>query len=505
MFTFHFHLFNVLPLIRQTEAAECGLACIGMIAGYHGLDTDMTTLRRRFGLSMKGATLEDLIATAQALDLTTRALRCEPEDFSQLRLPAILNWEFRHFVVLKAVTSYASVGGVVEDAVVNFENITGGSGNDVLAGDGLGNLLDGGSGNDMLLGLGGEDLLVGGAGADTLDGGLGSDTAGFADQILPVVVTLNGATDAIVRCYAQRQHHRGADGEMVVGRAGEFNERFAVTLSGPSTGASLGVATAGGLIWNDDISLSIMANKAAVAEGNAGSTAFGFTVTRAGAATGATEVSWAILPGAADAADFAGGVMPQGKITFAAGQTAIPLVVQVAGDVVPEPDELFTVVLYGASGGAVIGTMSASAAILTDDAITGTAGGELLMGSTSNDLFVLAGGLDTVIGGAGVDRFVFGPATLGAAAAQAVALADLDRSLGEVIDLGPINAIAATLANDAFSFIGGAAFSGVAGQLRWAESAGERLIEGDVNGDRVADLTIRTPALGPVGADWFVL
>ena len=75
MFTFHFHLFNVLPLIRQTEAAECGLACIGMIAGYHGLDTDMTTLRRRFGLSMKGATLEDLIATAQALDLTTRALR----------------------------------------------------------------------------------------------------------------------------------------------------------------------------------------------------------------------------------------------------------------------------------------------------------------------------------------------------------------------------------------------------------------------------------------------
>ncbi len=41
------------PVIRQAEAAECGLACIGMIAGYHGLDTDMTTLRRRFGLSKK--------------------------------------------------------------------------------------------------------------------------------------------------------------------------------------------------------------------------------------------------------------------------------------------------------------------------------------------------------------------------------------------------------------------------------------------------------------------
>jgi hypothetical protein len=149
--------------------------------------------------------------------------------------------------------------------------------------------------------------------------------------------------------------------------------------------------------------------------------------------------------------------------------------------------------------------MAASASILTDDAITGTAGGELLMGSTSNDLFVLAGGLDTVIGGAGLDRFVFGQATLGAAAAQAVVLADLDRSLGEVIDLRPIDAIAATLANDAFSFIGGAAFSGRAGQLRWAELGGDRVIQGDVNGDRVADLTIRTPALGPVGSDWFLL
>jgi ATP-binding cassette subfamily B protein RaxB len=75
-----------------------------MVAGYHGLDTDMTTMRRRFSLSTKGATLEDLIATATALDFTPRAIRCDPEDFPQLRLPAILHWEFKHFVVLKSVS-----------------------------------------------------------------------------------------------------------------------------------------------------------------------------------------------------------------------------------------------------------------------------------------------------------------------------------------------------------------------------------------------------------------
>ena len=92
-----------LKLVRQVEAAECGLACLAMVAGWHGLDTDMTTLRRRFPISLKGATLEDLNAVASALDLSTRALRCDPEDFGQLRLPCILHWEFKHFVVLAGV------------------------------------------------------------------------------------------------------------------------------------------------------------------------------------------------------------------------------------------------------------------------------------------------------------------------------------------------------------------------------------------------------------------
>ena len=54
-----------LPVVLQAEAAECGLACLAMIAGYHGQHSDPTALRRRFGFSLKGATLKDLIGVAR--------------------------------------------------------------------------------------------------------------------------------------------------------------------------------------------------------------------------------------------------------------------------------------------------------------------------------------------------------------------------------------------------------------------------------------------------------
>ena len=92
-----------LPLILQTESAECGLACLGMVAGFHSYRTDLATLRRRFPVSLKGATLANLIQIANRLELGTRPLKLELEDLSQLKLPCILHWNFNHFVVLKEV------------------------------------------------------------------------------------------------------------------------------------------------------------------------------------------------------------------------------------------------------------------------------------------------------------------------------------------------------------------------------------------------------------------
>ncbi|WP_249660932.1 peptidase domain-containing ABC transporter [Variovorax sp. PCZ-1] len=92
-----------LPLLLQSEGAECGLACLGMVLGYHGVMTDVSTLRRRYSLSLKGMNLATLAELAAQEKLGQRAVRLELEELNQLRLPAILHWELNHFVVLKAV------------------------------------------------------------------------------------------------------------------------------------------------------------------------------------------------------------------------------------------------------------------------------------------------------------------------------------------------------------------------------------------------------------------
>src|SRR5262245_23502712 len=96
---------TTLPrVVRQTEAAECGLACLAMVAGHFGLDIDMASLRRRFSISLRGATLKSLIEIAAALGLGGRAVRCELEELPQLKTPAILHWGLNHFVVLTRAT-----------------------------------------------------------------------------------------------------------------------------------------------------------------------------------------------------------------------------------------------------------------------------------------------------------------------------------------------------------------------------------------------------------------
>lgn len=92
-----------LPVIQQNEIAECGLACLAMVARYHGHDVDLAGLRRRFPVSLKGTSLSRLIAIAGHLGFDTRPLRAEIEHLRDLRLPCILHWNLNHFVVLKRI------------------------------------------------------------------------------------------------------------------------------------------------------------------------------------------------------------------------------------------------------------------------------------------------------------------------------------------------------------------------------------------------------------------
>lgn len=99
----HFGWGKRLPMIRQNESSECGLACLAMIADYYGDHMDLATLRQRFPLSLKGTTLVQLIGMAETLGLACRPLRLDLDELTKLQMPCILHWDLDHFVVLHAV------------------------------------------------------------------------------------------------------------------------------------------------------------------------------------------------------------------------------------------------------------------------------------------------------------------------------------------------------------------------------------------------------------------
>lgn len=94
---------KTLPVILQTEMTECGLACMAMIARYHGHDIDLNVLRRRHLVSMSGSSLGSLMKIAGTLDLSPRPLRVELDQLEKVQMPAIIHWDLNHYVVLKQV------------------------------------------------------------------------------------------------------------------------------------------------------------------------------------------------------------------------------------------------------------------------------------------------------------------------------------------------------------------------------------------------------------------
>ena len=95
-----------LPVVMQSERAECGLACVTMLAGFHGQQQDLSTLRNRFPPSQHGATLAELMHLATAMNMSTRAIRCDINELADCETPLILHWDFNHYVVLKKTTKH---------------------------------------------------------------------------------------------------------------------------------------------------------------------------------------------------------------------------------------------------------------------------------------------------------------------------------------------------------------------------------------------------------------
>jgi Ca2+-binding RTX toxin-like protein len=158
--------------------------------------------------------------------------------------------------------------------------------------------------------------------------------------------------------------------------------------------------------------LSIAPANADRLEGNAGATPFTFTITRIGDTSGSTTVDWSVHASAtspsADAADF-GGEFPAGRVTFAAGETAKVITVNVTGDTLYESAGLtegFIVTLANASGGAAVIAEAADGRIQNDDAalptgpvnVVGTPGNDILNGGASDDTLTGLAGNDILDG-----------------------------------------------------------------------------------------------------------
>ena len=91
-----------VPVILQSEAPECGIACLAMVASFHGYLTDLSAMRVRLSPSLKGVTLKNVAHIAEGMGLTARGVQAPLEALGKLQLPALLHWDMNHFVVLVA-------------------------------------------------------------------------------------------------------------------------------------------------------------------------------------------------------------------------------------------------------------------------------------------------------------------------------------------------------------------------------------------------------------------
>jgi ABC-type bacteriocin/lantibiotic exporter with double-glycine peptidase domain len=92
--------------IRQTVATECGAACLTMILDFHGRTLRLDEVRDALGVGRDGATALALLQVAESYGLRGRGVKVGEKDeeleyLSALGLPAILFWQFRHFVVFE--------------------------------------------------------------------------------------------------------------------------------------------------------------------------------------------------------------------------------------------------------------------------------------------------------------------------------------------------------------------------------------------------------------------
>ena len=287
----------------------------------------------------------------------------------------------------------------------------------------------------------------------------GEGVAGVTIRINGIAVATSTATSTATGAYylplANGTHALQMDGG---GLSGVFATN--VTMAGLNLQVNARAAEFAAPAAN----LAIAATNANRLEGNGGTTGFTFTASRNGNLAVSSTAAWSAagIAGSgtqlASAADFAGTAFPSGTVSFAPGESTRTITIPVLADTIGESNERFAVTLASPSAGTTLATATAQGIIRNDD--------------TS---LALSANISRAEGNSGSTGFTFTVAR------------------------------ATTLANDAFTFIGTAAFSGTPGELRWEDQGATRLIQANTNTNPAADLTILLTAPGPIDATWFVL
>ncbi len=90
-----------VPELRQQSQVECGLACLAMILSYYGRKTSISELRTRYKVSRDGLSALGIVRAARDFGMRVRAISLQQNDFRFVKLPAIVHWEFNHFLVVE--------------------------------------------------------------------------------------------------------------------------------------------------------------------------------------------------------------------------------------------------------------------------------------------------------------------------------------------------------------------------------------------------------------------
>ena len=338
------------------------------------------------------------------------------------------------------------------------DNIFGRGGNDTLYGNGGNDRLDGGAGNDVLFGGSGNDILIGGDGVNDLIGDSGFDVFTVSPR------TAAGFSDDLVWDFQFDVDHV----DLTAWGVSDFSQVQALLQFDPYGDATMNAYYAGQDHW---LTLNNIDPRDLI------STDFVYADPAAITATGTAldDVMFGsryndVLTGGAGFDTLLGGLGNDG-LNGGTGNDDL-----IGGD---GNDRL--------AGGADSDFLEGDAGA---DVLSGGAGRDYLYGGSGNDRLQGGTGTDDLYGGTGADLFIFNDGEFGGMSrSTADYIADYSRAQGDRIDLHLVDAVTGGL-DDAFTFIGNASFSGVAGQLRYFISNGDTFVQGDVNGDGQPDFLI---------------